>query len=229
MLHRIVLPVLAVAACLARRRPGVRGDDRPGACLRLQLQSGDQFGARRHARDRRERADRQVRLPPDRYPRSATVSGRPHRGRARPERVPAIRLARRAGHAEPLPRLSHAQRHPPGGGGRAGEPRAAAQHGAERPVRCGAGLHGRAARHRDPRYPPAQRRSSSTSRCAPRTSASMSARTRAPTWRRRGRRSRSARAAVSLAEANLAISRATYRQIIGHDPASLRPASPMAG
>ena len=53
------------------------------------------------------------------------------------------------------------------------------------------------------------------------TSASTSARTRAPTWRRRARGSPRRAPEVSLAEANLATSRAIYRQIIGHDAGRL--------
>ena len=58
--------------------------------------------------------------------------------------------------------------------------------------------------------------SSSTSRCVRRTSASTSARTRAPMWRRRAPLQRR-RDGGRLAVANLAISRAIYRQVIGHD------------
>ena len=59
--------------------------------------------------------------------------------------------------AEPLHRLPRHELHPPVGGRRAGEPRAPAQHRAERPFRRGAGLHGRDPRHRHPRHPPQQR------------------------------------------------------------------------
>ena len=61
------------------------------------------------------------------------------------------------------------------------------QHRAERAVRRGAGLYGRAAGRRHPRHPPAQRPLPRRAGARRPTSGSMSARTRAPTWRRRAR------------------------------------------
>ena len=134
---------------------------------------------------------------------------------------------RRNDHADAAERIRHREPHAAGRATGVGGARDAAADRADRAAQRRHRLHEPDPRRRDPAIC-----SAATSRCC-RSSfarpaiASTSAKSRAPTWRKSESRLAAARASMLTAESNYTTSRSTYRQVIGVEPGTLAPASPV--
>jgi outer membrane protein len=98
---------------------------------------------------------------------------------------------------------------------------------ADRLAQCRHDLHGLSARFRDRRGAEEQRSRARADAETDRATASMSAKSRAPTLRSRRRSLPPARRQLLTAEANLTRTRSNFRRIIGNEPEALAPGSPV--